>query len=218
MTAAAAPPAVDATQLAAAPLQDMLGSTSQAGALWASAPCVVLVLRRPGCVLCRAEAQKLWAMEPELQRMGVNLACLLHEALPKEVASFAPAYWPGPLYLDTTKAFYRALGGGEVLQASLTSMLNPFGAVWRRIMEARKVVAEHNVIGDGLTLGGLMVLAPGQKSPVFVHVESEMGLHADHGDVLAAAQRAAGVPVTASCGIKAPRPVLECSSACRLVA
>lgn len=57
-------------------------------------------------------------------------------------------------------------------------------------MQARQKVAEHNVVGDGLTMGGLLVLGKGGK-PYMVHVEKELGLTAAHDKIREAAQRAA---------------------------
>jgi hypothetical protein len=57
--------------------------------------------------------------------------------------------------------------------------------------QARKVVPQHNTVGDGLTMGGLLVLGARGTGPYMVHLESNLGVHADHADVLAAAKRAA---------------------------
>lgn len=92
-------------------------------------------------VLCREEAKKVWALKPELDALGVGLVALIHERIPEEVrldrcltclpkrcgpegvttwcaqvSEFHPAYWPGPLYHDTDKVFYKALGGGTLLR------------------------------------------------------------------------------------------------------
>ena len=39
--------------LAAAPLMGSGGAATTGASLWANGPCVVYVLRRPGCILCR---------------------------------------------------------------------------------------------------------------------------------------------------------------------
>lgn len=41
------------------------------------------------------------------------------------------------------------LGNGQLLKASAVSLLNPFGAVWKRISLAQKSIKEHNVVGNG---------------------------------------------------------------------
>lgn len=42
------------------------GRVLTAADLWARQPVVVMVTRRPGCLLCREEAAKLYAKKPEL--------------------------------------------------------------------------------------------------------------------------------------------------------
>eukprot|EP00199_Chlamydomonas_sp_CCMP681_P006361 CAMPEP_0119107952 /NCGR_PEP_ID=MMETSP1180-20130426/12600_1 /TAXON_ID=3052 ORGANISM="Chlamydomonas cf sp, Strain CCMP681" /NCGR_SAMPLE_ID=MMETSP1180 /ASSEMBLY_ACC=CAM_ASM_000741 /LENGTH=200 /DNA_ID=CAMNT_0007093505 /DNA_START=44 /DNA_END=646 /DNA_ORIENTATION=- len=157
-----------------------------AGTLWADKPAVVLVLRRPGCVLCRAEALKLWELKDQIEGLGANLVCVVHEWRDREVAAFAPEYWAGPVYHDLDKVFYKALNGGEVLKGSSLGLLNPLSDVWKRIMAARKLVPDHNLVGEGLIMGGLMVLGAGTTGATFVHIESDLGVHADHADVLSA--------------------------------
>ena len=105
------------------PLGGVKGDTVNAKELWKSSPSVVLVLRRPGCsaylcccekhdvhhpglfhalklfgdcaVLCRAEAQKVYALKPQLDAMHVQLNCVVHENIEEEINAFHPAYWCG---------------------------------------------------------------------------------------------------------------------------
>ncbi len=56
-----------------------------ASKLWESQPVAILVLRRPGCILCRDEAQRLWAIKPALDRLGIGLVCVVHEWIQREV-------------------------------------------------------------------------------------------------------------------------------------
>ena len=61
--------------------------------LWASQPVLLLVLRRPGCVLCRGESKSLWERKAEFQKLNVRMVCVLHEAIPAEVKDFWPDFW-----------------------------------------------------------------------------------------------------------------------------
>lgn len=106
-----------------------------------------------------------------------------------QIDAFAPAFWPGPLFHDTSKSFYAALNGGTPLRGSLLPMANPFGAVWARIRAASRNVKEHNVVGDGLTMGGLLMMRAGEGGPAWLHLETEIGLVAEPEVVLGAAQR-----------------------------
>lgn len=33
--------------------------------------------------------------------------CVVHEWIPREINGFSPAFWPGELYHDVDKAFYK---------------------------------------------------------------------------------------------------------------
>ncbi len=44
-------------------------------------------------VLCRAEAKSLWALKPDLDKLGVRTVCVVHEGLPAEIKAFWPEYW-----------------------------------------------------------------------------------------------------------------------------
>lgn len=53
------------------------------------------------------------------------------------------------------------------------------------------MVPNHNTVGDGLTMGGLLVVGAQGTGPYMVHLESDLGVHADHSEVLEAVKRAA---------------------------
>ncbi|KAG2435500.1 hypothetical protein HYH02_011795 [Chlamydomonas schloesseri] len=187
MTIATKLPALSA--VANAVLKSKDGAEVVAKTLWAKQAVAVLVIRRPGCVLCRDEAQRLWALKPEFDKINVGLVCVVHEWIQREIDAFAPSFWPGPLYHDTSKAFYAALNGGTPLRGSLLPLANPFGAVWGRIRAAARNVKEHNVNGDGLTMGGLLLMRSGEGGPAWLHLETEIGLLAEPAAVLHQAQR-----------------------------
>ncbi|GLC38296.1 hypothetical protein PLESTB_001751300 [Pleodorina starrii] len=200
------------SSLANAVLKTADGAEIVASTLWQSQPLAVLILRRPGCVLCRDEAQRLWTLKPQFDQLGVGLVCVIHEWIPREVTAFTAGFWPGPLYHDTSKAFYAALNGGTPLRGSIWGLLNPLGATWQRIRAASRRVAEHNLVGDGFTMGGAMVLRRGGGGGAggggdgeeggsggrgsggsgggvaWMHVESDIGLVAYPEAVLAAAR------------------------------
>ncbi|KXZ52229.1 hypothetical protein GPECTOR_10g860 [Gonium pectorale] len=194
--------------LSNAVLKSREGAEVLASNLWQSKPLAVLILRRPGCVLCRDEAQRLWALKPEFDKLGVELICVVHEWIQREIDAFSPSYWPGPLYHDASKAFYGALNGGTPLRGSPLGLLMPWSAVWARIRAAQKNVKEHNLAGEGLIMGGAMVLQRAQAGSgsgnggdggsggaggrvAWMHVESELGLVAEPQEVLEAARRVA---------------------------
>ena len=69
------------------------GKTIDSDELWASQPVLLLVLRRPGCVLCRGESKSLWEKKAEFEKLNMRMVCLLHEALPAEIKDFYPEFW-----------------------------------------------------------------------------------------------------------------------------
>jgi hypothetical protein len=107
-------------------------------------------------------------------------------------------FWPGPIYHDPSKAFYSALNGGTPLRGTLWGMLAPWSDVWKRIRAASRRVSEHNVVGDGLTMGGAMVIrraggGGGSKDGgvAWLHLENDIGMVAEPEAVLAAAREVA---------------------------
>eukprot|EP00884_Botryococcus_braunii_P005731 jgi/Botrbrau1/15159/Bobra.0149s0026.2 len=145
-------------------------------------------------VLCRAEAKRLWqGLKPKLDDLGVGLACVAHEWIEPEIKAFnTEEYWGGDVYLDKEKAFFKALGGGKVRKGNLLAFLNPASRVWKNVKEAKEVgVPESNLTGDGVTMGGLMVVRQGSGGVEYAFIEETFGDHADHDEVLAAAKAAA---------------------------
>lgn len=162
-----------------------------AGSLWRESPAVIYVVRRPGCVLCRAEATKLYEIKPKLDELGVSLVAVLHENIPEQVAEFQNEYWPSSgIYLDTEKKLYEAVGGGEVRRGSLLSFLNPFSPVWANYKEANVCVKTSNLTGEGTHMGGLFVVKKGTGEVVYSYQEKNFGDHAPSADVVAAAESA----------------------------
>lgn len=64
--------------------------------------------------------------------------------------------------------------------------------------QAKKEVSKHNVVGEGLIMGGLMVIGKGGTGPYLVHLETDLGVHADTDDVLSAVQQAGAAPPPAA--------------------
>ena len=78
-----------------AKLEDLTGKQSsiKSDDLWKDQAVLLLVLRRPGCVLCRGEAKSLWGKKAQFEELGVRMVCLVHEAIPDEIKAFWPEYW-----------------------------------------------------------------------------------------------------------------------------
>lgn len=121
------------------------------------------------------------------------------------MAAFEKDVWPGgEIWLDKDLAFFKALGGGSYEQKSLLAFLAKAavpGTQVRQNMAASKGYAT-NLVGEGLIVGGLLVLRQGGEVE-YAHREEEIGSHAPLEEVLAAAQRASGA---AAGGADAPTP------------
>ncbi|KAI5352948.1 hypothetical protein L3X38_005840 [Prunus dulcis] len=57
----------------------------KASELWQNKPAVLLCIRRPGCIMCRAEAHQLYAKKPIFDSLGIQLFAVLHEHMESEV-------------------------------------------------------------------------------------------------------------------------------------
>lgn len=175
-------------------LTDPSGKPVPASSLWADGrPTVLYLLRRPGCVLCRATAAKLWAAQEEITAAAGGgehrLVCVAHEWLPAEIAAFRDGFWPGPIYKDEEKALFAALGSGTVRRASALSLLNPLSRMWGHAKAAKAAGVEGNFTGDGLTLGGVLVIVRG--TPVWTFQEKQFGDAPEPAAVVAAVREAA---------------------------
>lgn len=144
-------------------------------------------------MLCREQAIKVWSERAQFEALGVALVCIVHEWLDREIAAFAPEYWGGRLLLDSDRAFNAAVHGGTVKKGSLLDLLNPFGRAYKNMKRAKAsgTVKDSNLTGDGMTLGGTMILRKG-GAVEYSFAEETFGDHPDFGELLAAAAKAGG--------------------------
>ena len=93
------PPPLAAVQ--GAELKDLTGKehSIKSDDLWKHQPVLLLVLRRPGCVLCRGESKSLWSKKAQFEELGMRMVCLVHEAIPDEIKAFWPEYWCGGILM-----------------------------------------------------------------------------------------------------------------------
>lgn len=130
--------------------------------------------------MCREEARDLAELAPKAALVGiVKELAPTKQAVDDEklgVAAFETEYFKGgKLYLDEDKAFYQHLGNRKLISAG-----GFFRALWRPLttyrglkdvskrLEAKGI--EGNMVGEGLLLGGVLVVAP-DGSIVFEHKE-----------------------------------------------
>ncbi|KAI9169286.1 hypothetical protein LWI28_010241 [Acer negundo] len=147
----------------------------KASELWREKPAVILCIRRPGCIMCRAEAHQLYAKKPIFDALGIQLFAVLHEYIEPEVKDFWPRYWGGVVVYDQGMEFFRALGGGKLLKDKFLSgfLLNPRAiANYKR---AKATGAELNLNGEGDIKGGLFIVGGGRSGIAYQFIERNFG-------------------------------------------
>ncbi|GMN42086.1 hypothetical protein TIFTF001_011298 [Ficus carica] len=147
----------------------------KASELWRDKPAVLLCIRRPGCIMCRAEAHQLYAKKPIFDALGVQLYAVLHEHIESEVKDFWPRYWGGVVLYDRSLDFFKALGGGELLKEKFLSgfLFNPRAITNYRRAKARGI--KQNFKGEGEIKGGLFIVGTGRSGIAYQFIERNFG-------------------------------------------
>lgn len=147
----------------------------KASELWRDRPAILVCIRRPGCIMCRAEAHQLYSKKPMFDALGVQLFAVLHEHIESEVNNFWPRYWGGAVLFDRGQEFFKALGGGKLLKEKFISgfLLNPRAiANYKR---AKAIGVEHNFKGEGEIKGGLFIVGKGKSGLAYQFIERNFG-------------------------------------------
>jgi hypothetical protein len=158
--------------------------------LWQSKPCLIMVVRRPGCSMCRAQAKELADMRPRLSEMGINLVAVSHQD--DSVDDFLSGYFgissgqEDALYLDPTKAFYKAVGGGQERTKGLLGIFST--KVWENNRAAGRLGTSGNLSGDYSRMGGLLLLGKGDAGVQWYFQEVEFGDRAPTAAILKACE------------------------------
>ncbi|KAF9593778.1 hypothetical protein IFM89_025403 [Coptis chinensis] len=147
----------------------------KASKLWRDKPVVLHCVRRPGCIMCRAEAHQLYARKPIFDALGIQLIAVLHEQIDSEVNDFWPHYWGGMVILDRNKEFFKALGGGKLLKGKFITGFFFNSKALANYKRAKSMGIEQNLKGEGEIKGGLYVVGSGKKGIAFEFVEKNFG-------------------------------------------
>lgn len=114
--------------------------------------------------MCRDEAIELSKHVDDLKQAGAKrVVCLVKENIPDQIEEFRKDFWREELFMDEAKGFFKALGGGELVQefpsnsSFLMTMMNPFNKnpVKKKLSQGK---AKGNIAGEGLVHGGLYVM------------------------------------------------------------
>ncbi|KAI3363217.1 hypothetical protein L3Q82_011853, partial [Scortum barcoo] len=114
------------------------------------------------------EAAELSSLKSQLQDLEVPLFAVVKENLGKELDAFKK-YFSGKVYVDHMRNFY-----GPQKRWMFLSMFLRIG-VWRNIWRAYRRGFSGNVRGEGLVLGGVFVIGPGDQGILLEHREKEFG-------------------------------------------
>ncbi|KAL3510978.1 hypothetical protein ACH5RR_030379 [Cinchona calisaya] len=147
----------------------------KASELWHDKTALLLCLRRPGCIMCRAEAHQLYSKKPIFDSLGVQLFAVIHEYIESEVKDFWPHYWGGVVVYDRGMEFFKALGGGKLLKDKFITgfLLNPQARA--NYKKAKATGMEHNFKGEGEIKGGLFIVGRGKTGIAYQFIERNFG-------------------------------------------
>uniref|UniRef100_A0A3B4YCF4 Peroxiredoxin-like 2A n=1 Tax=Seriola lalandi dorsalis TaxID=1841481 RepID=A0A3B4YCF4_SERLL len=129
----------------------------KARTLWEKTGAVVMV-----------EAAELSSLKSQLQDLEVPLFAVVKENLGKELDCFKK-FFSGKVYVDQQRNFY-----GPQERWMFLSMLLRIG-VWRNLWRSYRRGFRGNVRGEGLVLGGVFVIGPGDQGILLEHREKEFG-------------------------------------------
>ncbi|CAB4070282.1 Peroxiredoxin-like 2A [Lepeophtheirus salmonis] len=136
------------------------GTVVKAEDLWAKKGAVIMVVRRPGCILCREEALEFMKIKSDLSALDIPLVGIVHEEEGAEEFAKRRIMLTGLL--------------------NFRFILKTFGA-WRKGVSG-------NLEGDGSLLGGTFVMGPGSKGVLYEHRETYFGDHVNMEDILSIAR------------------------------
>lgn len=157
------------------------GTVLKLGELWADNPTLLLFFRRLGCPICRNYAKTIQEALPEFEKKGVRVVGISFEALGEgsdSDRSFeAGKFWTGELY-TIDKSVYTYVFGKK-------SIFGIFDIEKDALKQVRQNKISGNFKGDGLTLGGQIIVAPPNRV-VFEHKQKRFGDDATVEEILAA--------------------------------
>ncbi|KAL2633383.1 hypothetical protein R1flu_004862 [Riccia fluitans] len=147
----------------------------KAAELWAHRPVVFLCVRRPGCLMCRAEAHRLYARKSIFDSYNIQLVAVLNEHIDSEVKEFWPRYWGGMVVVDRNRDFFKALGAGKLRKGNLITGFFFNRQARRNWKRATATGFEYNNNGEGHFKGGMYILGPGKTGVAYQFIERTFG-------------------------------------------
>ncbi|KAJ3323223.1 hypothetical protein HDV06_001990 [Boothiomyces sp. JEL0866] len=147
-------------------------------------PTLFLIVRRPGCFLCREQAAKVSFFRRDIIKFGLDLVAIFKEELGTD--EFKPTYWRDSMYLDESREFYKFVNGGKISSSSVLGLVHPESL--KNGMRATNDGYTGNIVGEGFVLGGVCVVDKDGNS-VYEYAEKHFGDHAPIEQVLDACKQ-----------------------------
>nr|XP_019612672.1 PREDICTED: prostamide/prostaglandin F synthase [Rhinolophus sinicus] len=160
------------------------GEAVELRSLWQEQACVVVGLRRFGCIVCRWIARDLSSLKGLLDLHGVRLVGVGPEA--RGLQEFLDGgYFSGELYLDESKQFYKQLSFKRYNSLSIlpAALQKPVRDV---ALKAMAVGIWGNLSGDLLQSGGLLVVSKGGNKVLLHFIQKSVGDYVPQESVLKA--------------------------------
>jgi len=149
------------------------GEAIKASVLWATEPTLVFVVRRAGCQFCRAQARLIGHTRNMFRQLGINVVAVMNGP-DKDIEEFARTAWQGNVYLDNSKSFIRALGGGKPRIDTFWRALTPKFIKQLALNLIQNVGGTINN-GNGPYLGGMLLIRSGNEGIAYHQVERTLG-------------------------------------------
>lgn len=132
--------------------------------------------------MCREEAS--WLDSKASQMGNVKLHAVLHEKAGAE--EFVEFCKNGQTHFDEKKHFF----GPNMRRKGLFSVIGLLNSRMMRLKRnADAAGIQGNMKGDGLLLGGLVVIGPGDQGILYQNIEDEIGNRCDMEQVMAAVEK-----------------------------
>ena len=178
--------------LAQITLPDVEGTEHKLGDLWSEHPVVFCFVRHFGCIFCRAQASELDARADEIESRGGRLIIIGNGA-----AHFASAFAEdlkirSTILIDEDRRSYREAGMRRGFVEVLSPKV-PLNAL-RSYLDGHRQKA---VQGDAFQLGGVLIIAPGNKIG-YEYISETGGDHPDTQEVLNALEKVSSAGQTSA--------------------
>ncbi|XP_020583339.1 uncharacterized protein LOC110026654 [Phalaenopsis equestris] len=150
-------------------------ATMKASEMWKEKAVVLLCIRRPGCIMCRAEAHRLYSRKPIFDALGIQLVAVLHEHIESEVREFWPRYWGGVVVIDQNMGFFKAFGGGRLLKDRFLTGFVLNSEAKANYRAAKATGLEGNYRGERHIKGGMFIVRRGRGGIAYQFIERNFG-------------------------------------------